>query len=140
LISIRRPRQIMRKKAEMTRTDRPGGASGDLTEGLPLQRLADETLNFLDALTERVLDSIGERAGESTRKLVDRAREGGGGGGPGLQAAISGMTALVEDKGLVRAGLRAGGTFLKEAIKQLFTGGRGRKASTKVSRSRTSAS
>jgi hypothetical protein len=92
-----------------------------------MQRLADETLNFLEALTERVLDSIGDKAGESTRKLLQRA-EGGGGGGPGLQAAISGMTALVEDKGLVRAGLRAGGTFLKEAVKQLFTRGRNRKA------------
>jgi hypothetical protein len=125
---------MRKKKAEMTRADRPGGASGDLTEGMPMQRLADETLNFLDALTERVLDSIGDKASESARKLLERA-EGARPGGPGLQAAISGMTALVEDKGLVRAGLRAGGTFLKEAIKQLFTGGRDRKAPTKMSRS-----
>jgi hypothetical protein len=123
---------MRKKKAEMTRADRPGGASGDLTEGLPIQRLADETLNFLEALTERALDSIADRASESTQKLLDRA-EGARGGGPGLQAAISGMTALVEDKGLVRAGLRAGGTFLKETIKQLFTRGRGRKAPTKRS-------
>ena len=117
-------RQIMRKKkAEMTRADRPVGPSGDLTEGLPLQRLADETLNFLEALTERALDSIGDKANESTRRLLERA-EGPSGGGPGLQAAIAGMAALVEDKGLIRAGLRAGWTFLKEAIKQLFTGGR----------------
>jgi hypothetical protein len=38
------------------------------------------------------------------------------------------MTALVEDKGLVRAGFRAGATFLKEVIKQRFTGGRDKKA------------
>jgi hypothetical protein len=111
----------------MTRPDRPGGASGDLTEGLPMQRLADEALNFLDALTERVLDSIADKTSDSTRRLLERA-EGTSGGGPGLQAAISGMSALVEDKGLVRAGFRAGATFLKEVIKQRFTGGRDKKA------------
>lgn len=109
----------------MTRTNRPGKASGDLIEDLPIQRLADEALNYLDALTERMVDSIGDKAGESTRRLVERAEQSSG-GGPGLQAAIAGMTALVEDKGLVRAGLRAGATFLKEAIKQRFRRGGGR--------------
>jgi hypothetical protein len=115
-----------RKKTDMTREDRPGGASGGLTEGLPTQRLAQESLNLLEALAERAMDSIGEKVSETTRRLVEKA-EGADGGGPGLQAAISGMTALVEDKGLVRAGLRAGATFLKEKIKQFFKGGKGKK-------------
>jgi hypothetical protein len=112
----------------MTRVDSPGGAHADLTEGLPLQRLADATLDYLEALTERMVDSVGDKADESTRRLVERSKRTGG-GGPGLQAAISGMAALVEDKGLIRAGVRAGGTFLKATIKQLFTRGRDKKAS-----------
>jgi uncharacterized membrane protein len=85
----------------------------------------------LESFAEKALTSVGEKVSEkvseTAQMLLEKAKSEDG-GGPGVKAAISGVTALTEGKGPVRAALSAGATGLKEKVKQLFGGGRGKKA------------
>src|SRR4051794_676872 len=104
-------------------SERLGRESTRLAEELPTQRLAQEAKSLLEAFAERVLASVGEKV---TDKVNDFSRtlltkiDSEGGGGPGVKAAISGLTALTEGKSPVRAALGAGATGLKEKVKQFF--------------------
>jgi uncharacterized membrane protein len=114
----------------MTEGNRPGKGSTGLAEGLPTQRLAQEARTLLETFAEKALASVGEKVSEKVSEvghgLLEKA-EAQDGGGPGVKAAISGVKALTEGKGPVRAALGAGGTMIKEKIKKLF-GGKGKKA------------
>src|SRR4051812_19227050 len=111
----------------MTEGNRPGGETGQLTDGLPTQRLAQEARNFLEQFAQRALASVGqkvsEKVTETTQGLLQRAGEQDG-GGPGVKAAVSGVKALTEGKSPFRAALGAGATGLKEKVKQMFKGGK----------------
>ncbi|GLY91727.1 SRPBCC family protein [Actinoallomurus iriomotensis] len=115
----------------MTEGDRLGRESAQLTESLPTQRLAKEAKSLLEAFAERVLSSVGDRVSdkvnEFSRGLLEKVGDAEG-AGPGVKAAVSGLTALTEGKGPVRAALGAGATGLKEKVKKLFRGGKGKKA------------
>ena len=111
-----------------TQDDRLGRESAHLAEELPTQRLAQEAKSLLEAFAEKVLASVGEKVStkvnEVTTGLLEKAE---GEGGPGVKAAISGVRALNEGKGPIRAALGAGATGLKEKIKGFFGGGKGKK-------------
>jgi uncharacterized membrane protein len=100
------------------------GLLGDLLESLQTHRLSKETQNFLNALAEKALKKVSEKISETTERVVERLE----GGGPGVKAALSGATALIEGKSPVRAALKAGATGLKEKVKGLFRRRRGKKA------------
>ena len=113
-----------------TEGDRLGRESADLAEELPTQRLAQEAKSLLQAFAEKVLASVGEKVSDKVNEvsqgLLERA-EGADGGGPGVKAAFSGVKALTEGKGPMRAMLGAAGTGIKEKIKGFFGGGKGKK-------------
>jgi uncharacterized membrane protein len=114
-----------------TEGDRLGRESADLLEELPTQRLAQEAKNLLQAFAERVLSSAGDKVSEKVSEVSENLLERIGsedGGGPGVKAAVSGLQALTEGKGPVRAALGAAGTGIKEKVKQFFGGGKGKKA------------
>ncbi|MEO3785465.1 SRPBCC family protein [Actinocorallia sp. B10E7] len=110
----------------MSEEDQPRGKAAGLLEDLPVRRLAQEAKGFLGAYAEKALASAGEKAGrkvsETAHDLLQRAEQEDG-GGPGVKAALSGVGALTEGKGPVRAALSAGMTGLKEKIKQIGKGG-----------------
>ncbi|GLY77580.1 SRPBCC family protein [Actinoallomurus iriomotensis] len=115
----------------MTEGDRLGRESAQLTESLPTQRLAKEAKSLLEAFAERVLSSVGDRVSDKVNEFSHGLLEKVGdaeGAGPGVKAAVSGLTALTEGKGPVRAALGAGATGLKEKVKKLFGAGKGKKA------------
>ncbi|MGH3388164.1 MAG: SRPBCC family protein [Actinomadura sp.] len=115
-------------------TDRQGLAGGTgvterlPTDRLPTERLSQEVQNFLDALAEKALASIGERLGESTDRLVDYLEHGG----PGIKSAISGVRSLAAGKSPFRAAMSAGATGLKEQVKHLFGRGGGGRTGRKL--------
>src|SRR3954470_5398193 len=113
-----------------TEGDRLGRESADLAEELPTQRLAQEAKSLLQAFAEKVLASVGDKVSDKVNEvsqgLLERA-EGQDGGGPGVKAAFSGVKALTEGKGPMRAMLGAAGTGIKEKGKQFFGGGKGKK-------------
>jgi uncharacterized membrane protein len=117
----------------MTEVNRPDGGATGLTEGLPTNRLAREAKNFLEAFAERALASVGgmvtQKVSEATSGLLAQVGEQGG---PGVKAAVSGVTALAEGKSPARAALGAGMTGIKEKIKQIFKGGGGKKGGLKL--------
>lgn len=110
--------------------DRLGGESADPAGGLNTQRLAREARSLLEAFAERALTSVGDKAShkvnEFSRGLLQRVG-GEDGGGPGVKAAVSALTALTEGKGPARAVLGAGVAGLKEKVKSMFGGGKGKK-------------
>jgi uncharacterized membrane protein len=115
----------------MTEGNRPDQATQatqvtQVTEGLPTERLAQEAKNLLEAFAQKALAAVGQKVTETTRGLLEKAQSADG-GGPGVQAAVSGVQALTEGKSPLRAALGAGATGLKEGlkgkIKQLFKGG-----------------
>lgn len=115
----------------MTDGDRLGGEGAELAGQLPTQRLAQEARNLLEAFAERVLASVGDKVSdkvdEVSQGLLDKLGNEDG-GGPGVKAAVSGLTALTEGKSPVRAALGAGMTGLKEKVKGFFGGDRGTKS------------
>jgi uncharacterized membrane protein len=115
----------------MTTDEDLGKESAELTEALPTQRLAQEAKSLLEAFAERVLASVGDKVSskvnEFSHGLLDKVG-GEDGGGPGVKAAVSGLTALSEGKGPMRAALGAGMTGIKEKVKKFFGGGKGKKA------------
>jgi uncharacterized membrane protein len=107
-----------------------GKESADLTEALPTQRLAQEAKSLLEAFAEKILASVGDKVSDKVNEFSSGLLEkvgGEGGGGPGVKAAVSGLTALTQGKGPMRAALGAGATGLKEKVKKLFGGGKGKK-------------
>src|SRR4051812_24149571 len=104
--------------AEGERVEREGAG---LAEGLPTQRLAQEAKSLLEAFAERILSSVGQKISDKVSEVGHGLLEKAGGedgGGPGVKAAVSGVTALAEGKSPVRAVLGAGATGLKEKVKQ----------------------
>jgi uncharacterized membrane protein len=103
--------------------DETGRESAGLTEGLPMQRLAQEAKSLLEAFAEKILASVGDKVSDKVNEvshgLLDKA-DGQDGGGPGVKAAFSGVKALTEGKGPFRAILGAGATGLKEKAKGIF--------------------
>jgi uncharacterized membrane protein len=115
----------------MTTDDRLSRESAELTEALPTQRLAQEAKSLLEAFAERVLSSVGDKVSDKVNEFSHGLLEkvgGEGGGGPGVKAAVSGLTALSEGKSPMRAALGAGLTGVKEKVKKFFGGGKGKKA------------
>ncbi len=113
----------------MSEEELPKGAGGKVTgllEDLPVGRLAREAKDFLGAYAEKALASAGEKAGQkvsdTARGLLEKAEQEDG-GGPGVKAAISGVGALTEGKGPIRAAASAGMTGLKEKLKRMGKGG-----------------
>lgn len=104
-------------------TDRPQ-VGAQLAQQLPTKRLANEAQNLLNAMAERALTSVADKLGGSAERLIDRLEHGG----PGLKSALSGAKALIAGKSPFRAALSAGKTGAVEEIKQVFGGGRGKKA------------
>jgi uncharacterized membrane protein len=108
----------------LTGANRPGKGRTDLAEGLPTQRLAQEARSLLEAFAEKALASVSEKVGttvsETTHRLIEKVESGDA--GAGVKAAVSGVKALTEGKGLFRAVLGAGATWLKEKVKQFFRG------------------
>ncbi|GAB2819889.1 hypothetical protein GCM10027176_25300 [Actinoallomurus bryophytorum] len=107
-----------------------GKESAELTEELPTQRLAQEAKSLLEAFAEKILASVGDKVSAKVNEFSSGLLEkvgGEGGGGPGVKAAVSGLTALTEGKGPLRAALGAGMTGVKEKVKKLFGGGKGKK-------------
>ena len=117
-----------------TEGDRLGRESADLAEELPTQRLAQEAKSLLQAFAEKVLASVGEKVSDKVNEVSHGLLEKAGGedgGGPGVKAAFSGVKALTEGKGPMRAMLGAAGTGIKEKVKKIFGGGgkgKGKKA------------
>ena len=113
-----------------TEGDRLGRESAELAEELPTQRLAQEAKNVLQAFAERVLSSVGDKVtgkvNEFSQGLLEKV--GGEDAGPGVKAAVAGLTALTEGKSPMRAALSAGATGLKEKVKKFFGAGKGKKA------------
>src|SRR6476620_5733092 len=96
--------------------------STQLTEELPTQRLAQEAKRLLEAFAEKVLSSVGDKVSDKVNEFSSGLLEkvgGEDGGGPGVKAAISGLTALTEGKGPLRAALGAGMTGVKEKVKKM---------------------
>jgi hypothetical protein len=94
-------------------TDDLGKESAELTEALPTQRLAQEAKSLLEAFAERMLASVGDKVSSKVNEFSHGLLEKVGsedGGGPGVKAAVSGLTALTEGKGPMRAALGAGVT------------------------------
>ncbi len=110
----------------MSEEGTPKGKVAGLLEDLPVGRLAHEAKDFLGAYAEKALAAAGEKAGQkvsdTAHGLLQKAEQEGG-GGPGVKAALSGVGALTEGKGPVRAAASAGMTGLKEKIKQAGRGG-----------------
>jgi uncharacterized membrane protein len=110
----------------MSDEDLPGGRRTGLLEAPAVRRLAKEAGDFLGAYAEKTLASVGEKAGrkvsETAEGLLHRA-EAEDGGGPGVKAALSGVEALTQGKGPIRAAAGAGMTALKEKIRHLGKGG-----------------
>ncbi|MGH3379316.1 MAG: SRPBCC family protein [Actinoallomurus sp.] len=112
--------------------DEPGKEGAELAEELPVQRLAQEAKNLLEAFAEKILASVSEKVSDKVNEvssgLLDKA-DGPDGGGPGVKAAFSGVKSLTEGKGPFRAILGAGATGLKEKVKGIFgkKGGGGKK-------------
>ncbi|GAA2719963.1 SRPBCC family protein [Actinocorallia aurantiaca] len=104
----------------------PKGKVAGLLDDLPVGRLAHEAKDFLGAYAEKALASAGEKAGQkvsdTAHNLLQRAEQEDG-GGPKVKAALSGVGALTEGKGPVRAAVSAGMTGLKEKIKKAGRGG-----------------
>ena len=104
---------------------RKGKGTG-LLEDLPVGRLAREAKDFLGAYAEKALSTAGEKAGQklssTAHDLLQKAEQEDG-GGPGVKAAISGVGALTEGKGPLRAAASAGMTGLKEKLKKVGKGG-----------------
>jgi uncharacterized membrane protein len=119
-----------RQAGMTTDLDRPARASMGLVEG-PTQRLTEEARGLLEAFADKALASITEKVSdkvtETTQHLLEKI-ESGENASPGVKAAVSGVRALTEGKGPLRAALGAGATGLKEKAKQLLKGGRGKKA------------
>src|SRR3569833_1216749 len=114
----------------MSEGERLGKESADLTEELPTQRLAQEAKSLLQAFAEKILASVGDKVSEKVNEVGQGLLEKAGnqdGGGPGVKAAVSGVKALTEGKGPVRAVLGAAGTGIKEKVKGFFGGGKGKK-------------
>lgn len=99
-------------------------AGARLSQQLPTKRLANEAQKLLNATAERALTSVAHRLGGSAERLIDRLEHGG----PGVKSALSGAKALIAGKSPFRAALSAGKTGAAEKIKQVFGGGRGKKA------------
>jgi uncharacterized membrane protein len=93
-------------------TDRPRAGA------LPTQRLAREAQNLLSATAEKALVSATGRLGDTAERVIDRLEHGS----PGTKSALSGVKALAQGKSPLRAAVSAGGTGLKEKVKQMFGG------------------
>jgi uncharacterized membrane protein len=106
-------------------TDQHGsGRTGtNVTEGLHAGRLSQEAQNFIGALADRAVDTVSAKLSEATDKLIDRMDQGG----PGVKSAVSGLKALAEGKSPFRAVASAGAAGIKEKVKQIFRGGKGKK-------------
>jgi Polyketide cyclase / dehydrase and lipid transport len=97
--------------------------SAGLTEELPMQRLAQEAKNLLEAFAEKILASVSEKVSDKVNEVSSGLAEkagSGGDGGPGIKAAFSGVKSLTEGKSPFRAILGAGATGLKEKVKGIF--------------------
>ncbi len=111
----------------MTENNRPGKESVDLTENLPTQRLAQEAKNLLAAFAEKLLASVGDKVSTKVDEVGNGLLEKIGTddeSSPGVKAAVSGVQALNEGKGPLRAALGAGTTGLTEKVKGMFGGGK----------------
>lgn len=100
-------------------------AAGKKTGGIA-ENAGEIAGRLLTGLAEKALTAVGEKAGrkvdETAKNLLGKAGKGDG-GGPGVQAAISGLGALSDGKGPVRAALSAGMAGVKAKLK----GGGGKK-------------
>jgi uncharacterized membrane protein len=100
--------------------DRTSGGS----TASPLDRLKSEARELVGAFGERAVSSLSERVEGATGRLSEYAESGGG---PGLKAALTGARNLAEGKSPVRSLLGAGGSALKEKVKEMFGQGGGSK-------------
>jgi Polyketide cyclase / dehydrase and lipid transport len=89
----------------------------------PMDRLKNEAGGLLDALADRATTALRDKVTDATGRLTDYVE---GGGGPGLMAAVTGARNVAEGKSPARSMLGAGWAGMKEKVRGLFGGGKGK--------------
>jgi hypothetical protein len=89
----------------------------------PMDRLKNEAGGLLDALANRATSALRDKVTDATGRLTDYVE---GGGGPGLMAAVTGARNVAEGKSPARSMLGAGWAGMKEKVRGLFGGGKGK--------------
>jgi hypothetical protein len=89
----------------------------------PMDRLKDEARQLVGALGDRALNSMQGKIEGATGRLTEYVE---GGAGPGLMAAVTGAKDLAEGKSPTKAYLGAGWAGLKERVRGMFGGGKGK--------------
>jgi uncharacterized membrane protein len=74
--------------------------------GGPVDRLKEEARGLVGALGDRAMASVRDKVEGAAGRLTDYVD--GGGGGPGLMAAVTGAKSMAEGKGPVRSMMSAG--------------------------------
>ncbi|MFG2041824.1 SRPBCC family protein [Dactylosporangium sp. NPDC048998] len=102
------------------------GVGGKITE-----LLLQELRNLASAAGERVLASLGDKVGSVTERLTEYAE---GSGSTGLVAAVTGAKKMAEGRSPTSAMVSGGLAGIKEKIKGLFGGGKGKGANKNFNR------
>jgi uncharacterized membrane protein len=88
-----------------------------------MDRLKAEGSGLLDALADRATSAVREQVESAVGRLTDYVE---GDAGPGLVAAVTGAKNLGEGKGPIRSMAGAGFAGVKEKVKGMFGGGKGK--------------
>ncbi|MET7427051.1 SRPBCC family protein [Dactylosporangium sp. NPDC005555] len=103
-------------------------AAGGIGEKIA-ELLVRELGNLLSAAGQRAVDAAGQKLSSVTDRLTEYASgQGGGQGGAGIVAAVTGAKKVAEGKSPLRAAFSGGLAGMKEKVKGLFGGGKGGKA------------
>jgi hypothetical protein len=89
----------------------------------PMDRLKNEAGGLVDALAERATTAVRNKVTDTTGRLTEYVE---GGGGPGLMAAVTGAKNVTEGKSPARSMLGAGWAGMKEKVRGMFGGGKGK--------------
>ncbi|MEV6931791.1 SRPBCC family protein [Dactylosporangium sp. NPDC051485] len=109
-----------------------GQSSGKVVGGIGEkigQLVKDELQVLAKAAGRSAIDAAGRRVGSLTDRLTDYAS---GSGSPGLSAAAAGAKQIAEGKSPARAALSGGWAGLKEKVKGIFGGGKGKPKKLKL--------
>ncbi|GAA2362457.1 SRPBCC family protein [Dactylosporangium salmoneum] len=109
-----------------------GQSSGKVIGGIGEkigQLVKDELQGLAKAAGRSAIDAAGRKVGKLTDRLTDYAS---GSGSAGLSAAAAGAKQISEGKSPLRAAISGGWTGLKEKVKGVFGGGKGKPKKLKL--------